>query len=358
MTIKKIAKLANVSPGTVDRIIHNRGQVSKENIEKVNAIIKEYGYNKNIFASNLVLNKKYKFAVLILQNEKPGYWDAPVVGIRKAEEEFAKFGISIDYFFHKYDIENFNKIASDILKLDYDGLVFAPVFEKEGISFLTEYKKRNIPTVLIDINLPQIKGVAYIGQDSYKSGFVAGKLISYGVKQESNVLILKITGQIESTTHKTIFDSQRTKGFYSYFKENTLLPKFNFTEVSIKDYYKNGLAIEMFTGIDGVFVLNSRVHIIAKFIKENDLKDIRVVGYDLLKPNLEYLNEGTIDFLINQKPEEQGFLAINYLYKKLVVKEHVKDINYTTVEVIIKENYVNTIENNATLAEPAYLLAE
>ena len=56
MTIKKIAKLANVSPGTVDRIIHNRGQVSKENIEKVNAIIKEYGYNKNIFASNLVLN--------------------------------------------------------------------------------------------------------------------------------------------------------------------------------------------------------------------------------------------------------------------------------------------------------------
>ena len=358
MTIKKIAKLANVSPGTVDRIIHNRGQVSKENIEKVNAIIKEYGYNKNIFASNLVLNKKYKFAVLILQNEKPGYWDAPVVGIRKAEEEFAKFGISIDYFFHKYDIENFNKIASDILKLDYDGLVFAPVFEKEAISFLTEYKKRNIPTVLIDINLPQIKGVAYIGQDSYKSGFVAGKLISYGVKQESNVLILKITGQIESTTHKTIFDSQRTKGFYSYFKENTLLPKFNFTEVSIKDYDKNGLAIEMFTGIDGVFVLNSRVHIIAKFIKENDLKDIRVVGYDLLKPNLEYLNEGTIDFLINQKPEEQGFLAINYLYKKLVVKEHVKDINYTTVEVIIKENYVNTLENNETLAEPAYLLAE
>ena len=358
MTIKNIAKLANVSPGTVDRIIHNRGQVSKENIEKVNTIIKEYGYNKNIFASNLVLNKKYKFAVFILQNEKPGYWDAPVIGIRKAEEEFAKFSITIDYFFHKYDIENFNKIAADILKLDYDGLVFAPVFEKEAISFLTEYKKKKKPTVLIDINLPKIKGIAYIGQDSFKSGFAAGKLISYGVKQESNVLILKITGQIESSTHKTIFDSQRTKGFYAYFKENTHLPKFNFTEVSIKDYDNNSLTIEMFSGIDSVFVLNSRVHIIAKFIKENNLKNIRLVGYDLLKPNLEFLNDGTIDFLINQKPEEQGFLAINYLYKKLVLKEELSDINYTSVEIIIKENYVNIMENNEVLAESAYLLTK
>ena len=359
MTIKKIAKLANVSPGTVDRIIHNRGQVSKENIEKVNAIIKEYGYNRNIFASNLVLNKKYKFAVLILQNEKPGYWEAPVIGIRKAEEEFAKFGITIDYFFHKYDIENFNKVAGDILKLDYDGLVFAPVFEKESVAFLTEYKKKNIPTVLIDMNIPEIKGVAFIGQDSYKSGYAAGKLISYGVKNESNVLIFKITGKIESSTHKTIFDFQKTKGFYSYFKENTFLPKFNITEVSIKDNEINSsLTTQMFAGVDGVFVLNSRVHIIAKFIKENDLKDIRVVGYDLLKPNLEYLNDGTIDFLINQKPEEQGFLAINYLYKKLVLKEELKNINYTSVEIIIKENYVNHLENNETAEESIYLLAD
>jgi LacI family transcriptional regulator len=114
----------------------------------------------------------------------------------------------------------------------------------------------------------------------------------------------------------------------------------------------------MFSGIDSVFVLNSRVHIIAKFIKENNLKNIRLVGYDLLKPNLEFLNDGTIDFLINQKPEEQGFLAINYLYKKLVLKEELSDINYTSVEIIIKENYVNIMENNEVLAESAYLLTK
>ena len=43
--------MANVSTGTVDRIIHNRGRVSQENVDKVNALIKEYGYIKNDFAS-------------------------------------------------------------------------------------------------------------------------------------------------------------------------------------------------------------------------------------------------------------------------------------------------------------------
>jgi hypothetical protein len=35
-----------------------------------------------------------------------------------------------------------------------------------------------------------------------------------------------------------------------------------------------------------------------------------------------------------------------------------KDINYTSVEIIIKENYVNTSENNDTVEESAYLLVE
>lgn len=213
MTIKKIAEIANVSPRTVDRIIHNRGQVTEENIAKVNAIIKEYGYKKNIFASNLVLNKKYKFAVLILQNEDSEYWQAPLIGISKAEEEFDKFGCTIDYFFYKFNTESFLKMSSKVLKLDYDGLVFAPVFYKQSITFLTEYKKKMIPIVMIDSNIQEITDIAFIGQDSYKSGYLAGKLISYERKNDSNVLIFKINTEIEDKSSKTIFNYKKRTGF-------------------------------------------------------------------------------------------------------------------------------------------------
>lgn len=340
ITIKKIAKMANVSTGTVDRIIHNRGRVSQENVDKVNALIKEYGYVKNIFASNLVLNKKYKFAVVMLQSEGFPYWEIPLKGIKKAATEFLNYGVKVDYFFFKYDIKSFNNIAAKVLELEYDGLVFAPVFYKESVSFLNEYKKKNVPIILIDSDIEEVAGVTFIGQDSFKSGYLAGKLISYGVKEESNVLVFNITSNIENTS-KTIFNLKKIQGFYSYFKDNELkLPKYNFTEIGIKDSEKNSIKIEMFTGINSVFVLNSRVHIIAKFIKENDLKNIRVIGYDLLKPNLDYLNEGFIDFLIHQKPEKQGYLGIKQLYKKIVLQDDFDMKNkYVQVEIVVKENF-------------------
>jgi len=327
--------------GTVDRIIHNRGQVTEENIEKVKAIMKEYGYKKNIFASNLAFNKKYKFAVFLPKNKNVEYWQAPIIGITKAAEELANFGISIEYLYFDYNITSFKKTAAKVLELDYDGLLFAPIFYEESVTFLKEYKKKNTPIVMIDSNLPEIEGVAYIGQDSYQSGYLGGKLISYGIKNDSAVLILKITRNVESTSRTNVF-LQRIKGFYAFFNESEHLPKFNFTEISIKYDIENQLTTTMFSGIDCVFIPNSRVYIVAKFIKENNLKGIRVVGYELLKQNLEYLNEGVIDFLIHQKPEEQGYKGIIHLYKKVVLKETVTDLHHMQLEIIVKENYSTT----------------
>ena len=303
----------------------------------MNAIIKEYGYKKNIFASNLAFNKKFKFAVFLPKNENIEYWQAPIIGIKKAAEELANFGVTIDYFFFDYNITSFKKTASKVLKLEHDGLLFAPIFYKESVSFLTEYKKKDSAIVMIDSNLPEIKDVAYIGQDSYQSGFLGGKLISYGIKNDSNVLILKINQNVESTSRTNVF-LQRIKGFYAFFNNKQNLPKFNFTEISIKYDIENQLTVDMFKEIDCVFIPNSRVYIVAKFIKENNLKGIRIVGYELLKQNLEYLNEGVIDFLIHQKPEEQGYMGINHLYKKSVLKEPVEDLYNMPLEIIVQEN--------------------
>lgn len=337
ITIKKIAEIANVSVGTVDRIIHNRGQVTAENTANVNAIIKKYNYKKNIFASNLAFNKKFKFAVFLPTNENIEYWQAPLIGIKKAAEELANFGVTIEYIFFDYNITSFKKIANKVLKLDYDGLLYAPIFYEESVSFLNKYKKKNTSVVLIDSNLPEIDSVAYIGQDSYQSGYLGGKLIGYGIKNETNVLILIINQNVESTSRTNVF-LQRIKGFYAYFKEKKGLPKFNFTEMSIKYDVENQLTVNIFKEIDCVFIPNSRVYIVAKFIKENNLENIRVIGYELLKQNLEYLNEGIIDFLIDQKPEEQGYRGINHLYKKVVLKESVNDLHFMPLEIIVKEN--------------------
>ena len=46
--IKDIAKMAGVSAGTVDRILHNRGKVSKASREAVEKVLSEVDYKYNI----------------------------------------------------------------------------------------------------------------------------------------------------------------------------------------------------------------------------------------------------------------------------------------------------------------------
>jgi len=282
----------------------------------------------------LAFNKKFKIAVFLPQHEGLEYWLGPLLGVKKAAEEFERFGVKIEFINYKYNSAAFKKVAQKVLEGEYDGLLFAPIFYDESVHFLKEFKKKNIPIVMIDSNISEIEGLDYIGQDAYQSGYLAGKLISFGVKSDNSVLIMKITREIESTSVYL----QRTNGFQSFFKQNEGFKNYTFSEISIKDSEYNKLTKEMFNGVNSIFVPNSRGYIVAKFIKENNLKNIRMVGYDLLKNNLDHLNDGTIDFLINQKPEDQGYLGISHLYKKLVLKEEIEITNYIPLEIIVKEN--------------------
>lgn len=188
---------------------------------------------------------------------------------------------------------------------------------------------------MIDSNISNEEDHAYVGQDAFQSGYLAGRLTSFAVKNERHVLIFKITREIESTSVYL----QRIAGFHSFFKDNEELTNFKFSEVTIKDSVIDNMNLEMFSGISSVFVPNSRAYIVAGFLEQNNIKGVRIIGYDLLKENIEYLNKGIIDFLINQRPEDQGYMAISYLYKKLVLKEEAAPTHYIPLEIILKENY-------------------
>ncbi|SFD55071.1 transcriptional regulator, LacI family [Flavobacterium phragmitis] len=286
-------------------------------------------------ASNLALNRKFHFAVFLPKSETLEYWKSQVEGIEKAAIEFSKFGIVLDYFFYDYNVASFKETVQKLMELECDGLLFAPIFYEDSVQFLKEYQKKDIPVVMIDSNISEGNLHAYVGQDAFQSGYLAGRLISFAVKNERQVLIFKITREIESTSVYL----QRIDGFYSYFKDHDELTNFKFSEVTLKDSKIDQLSLEMFSGINSVFVPNSRAYIVAEFLHKNNIKGVRIIGYDLLKENIEYLNKGVIDFLINQRPEDQGYMGINYLYKKLVLQEDVEQTHYIPLEIILKENY-------------------
>src|SRR5690606_6144255 len=90
--------------------------------------------------------------------------------------------------------------------------------------------------------------------------------------------------------------------------------------------------------IDAFFVTNSRVRSVAKYLQHTALQHQILIGYDLSEENIKYLQDGTIDFLIGQKPEEQGYLGVMSLFQHVVTDKKIAKEQYMPIDIITKEN--------------------
>lgn len=96
ITIKDIAKEANVSAGTVDRVLHNRGGVSQETETKIKKILKQKKFKVNLIASSLAMKKHYNLATLIPQyDEENLFWKSPIQEFRKQAKRSVPMGLKI-----------------------------------------------------------------------------------------------------------------------------------------------------------------------------------------------------------------------------------------------------------------------
>ena len=86
--IVDIARLAQVSPGTVDRVIHKRGEVSENTRKRIEEIIKELNYQPDIHARTLASKKDTHFYVFLpVSANENDFWSFPLKGIEKALSE-------------------------------------------------------------------------------------------------------------------------------------------------------------------------------------------------------------------------------------------------------------------------------
>ncbi len=338
--VKEIARRANVSIGTVDRVLHNRTGVSIKTRENILAIIEELNYQPNILARRLASKKVLTIAVLIPSASlETDYWNAPLAGILDAESEIKPYGIMVErYFFDQDDKKTFLKQAALILTKNIDGLLMAPMFMDESREFADQCKKQNIPYVFINSDLPGHKSLCYIGPELYQSGCLGAHLLSYLVSEKDEVLIVNISRELDNLHHLL----RKEEGFRTYFHEHgkkNQIVKLDIRDTSYPSVKKELAAILKNRRIKAIFVTNSRVSSVAQYLEESGTTAIKLVGYDFLKENIEYLKKGSIEFLISQKPKEQGYKGIITLYNYLVHSVVVDKNYFMPIDIITKENY-------------------
>jgi LacI family transcriptional regulator len=340
--IKDIAELAGVSPGTVDRVLHDRGEVSARTREKILGIINDMDYHPDILASNLANKREFRIAALIPQEKYNNpFWKYPLKGIEEGLNETSHFGLSVDkHLFDYFDRQSFIDKSAGMFKSKPQGVILAPVFTEDAAIVIEKCGKEGIPVVLINANICDGNCLAFVGQDSLQSGMVAGRLMHYGFDRSSDILIVNFIREKGNQEHIL----KREEGFRKYFSafteyDESRLMQLNIIENDISDYpgiLKEAVLANPHTG--GIFVTNSRVFRVAEFLESSGMLNFRLIGYDLLDENKRYLKSGIIDFLISQKPREQGYKSLLALYHHLILKKPVAKNQYLPIDIITREN--------------------
>lgn len=338
--VREIARKANVSIATVDRVLHNRTGVSAKTKEKIDAIIEELNYKPNILARRLASKQILRFAVLIpAVSKETNFWNAPLAGVLQAESEISAYGIQIETFlFDQNDKKSFVKQSEKVMRGNFNGILLAPMFIEESSRFAEKCIKLDVPFVFINSDIPDINSLCYIGPDLYHSGYLAAHISGYLLNENDRVLIVNISKEIDNHHYQL----RKEEGFRKYFSDNHKINQIFKVDI------RNTAYVDVRSSLSGslkenpvnlIFVTSSRVSSVARYLEEKHIENVKLIGFDFLDDNIEYLKKQTIDFLICHKPIEQGYKGLMALYTHFVHASPIEEVYYMPIDIITKENY-------------------
>jgi DNA-binding LacI/PurR family transcriptional regulator len=167
VTIKEVAKKANVSIATVSAVINKNKFVSGDLISRVEEAIKELGYRPNKVARSLKKKETNLIGVVVTEITNPFY---PLM-FKGVEDVAIDSGYSVILCTTGDDPKKEVFLVQSMIDQGVDGVILATIDDdkSETINILNQL---NIPHVLINRSPENYEGTA-VRIDSYKVGEIA-----------------------------------------------------------------------------------------------------------------------------------------------------------------------------------------
>lgn len=329
ITIKDIAKLADVSIATVSKVVNHKDQnISELTRQRILALIEEHNYVPNRVASSMVTKKTNSIGLIIPDITNPFFPE-----VARGVEDYANHA--------GYHVVLCNSDNNPIKEISYiamlqekmvDGIIFASSSLKKNIS--KEFFKFQIPVITVDRDIEDLQTQGKITVDNITGAYTGVSfMIERGYKK-----ILHLTGPLTSKP-----SADRQEGYKKALKDHnitydaSLFREGNFTT----DWGYNGTkeALESEVEFDSIFCGNDMIAIGAiKALNEKGLKvpdDIGIVGFDdiymatVVTPNLTTICQP--NYMMGYKAAEMLIELIEHPQKEL------EDVVLKT-ELIIRES--------------------
>jgi len=310
ITIKDIARMANVSHTTVSRALNNKSRIRNETKEKILSIAKELNYQPNFIARSLVMKRSRTLGLVITTVANPFYPE-----LAQGIEGTARgLGYNIILCCTHSDLSIEKQYIDTLRSKGVDGIIFTSAHISDpNIWRLAEER---FPIILVNRRTyhPLVKEeVDYVGVDNVFGGFLAVEhLIKLGHKR-----IGVIGGSSESSAGlERLEGGKKALQTYGLEEKGIYFLEGNFLRES--GYQGGKRFLTMVERPTAIFATNDYMALGAyEAILEEGLRvpeDVALVGFN----DIEFTAMKGIELTtIGQKKTEMGALSVKTLVEKI-----------------------------------------
>ncbi|MCH5205916.1 MAG: LacI family DNA-binding transcriptional regulator [Oscillospiraceae bacterium] len=176
ITIKDVARAANVSVATVSRVLNNKNNVSEDAVQAVNRAVEELGYSPNFLGRDLRKSETKRILAIIASTEKTFYNDV----LRGMQDAAYTEGYDVLIATTRDDPEHEMHLLGMLFSRAVDGAVLlAPKLDSKTISDLSKRYRLAICLERLDTD-----DILCVTIDNERAGYDATKyLIGKGRKR-------------------------------------------------------------------------------------------------------------------------------------------------------------------------------
>ncbi len=348
VTIKKIAELAGVSAGTVDRVLNNRGRVKPEVEKRVRKIAEELDYRPNQIGRSLsLLSRSFRISV-ILHTEGNLYFDYVLHGVKRAAEELLHSKCTVDILYGRdfnaeYQKTQIEKAVSD----GANAIVIVPIEDQIIRDKLRSLREENFPVFLLTNPLSESGYCEYVGCNYYEAGNLAAGVVSLLGKRNDRIAFF--SPSFRMLGHRLRYDGFMNNGGLNALEMHT--DCIELTDGGRLSTY--GAAYDYFANHPDTSVIVSNGEGlyggVLKAVEDSGLSSrVKIVAYDLSSHIEKMMEEKSVLVCIDQSPEEQGYIMIKKTFDALFSGKYPSgEDSYIPLRILIRESLSENVNSTA-----------
>jgi ribose transport system substrate-binding protein len=247
--------------------------------------------------------------ILVAPNLKLPYWKTVQAGFNQA---------ALDYHVtariegpDTYDPKGEEDALNTAVRANPAGILISAADAGAVTEGIRAANRAGIPIITVDSDAPYSARLFFIGTNNLEAGHVGGRRLAERLGGRGNVVIYSIPGQPNL--------EDRLKGYRDALAESPGIKIVDVTSTrsdsgNAFDRTEQYLALSGANKIDAFVSLESTSgNAIAEVLNRHKITDRVVIAMDVDADTLKYIDDGTIDATISQKPFSMGYIGLREL---------------------------------------------